>query len=297
MRINIHHVLTSDDLRLQGVEYEPDKKDLCMLFVHGMSGNFIENYVAQVLGEKLSNGGIGFIYGHNRGYNHINDICTSEKDENGGNKSKRIGVVYEIFEECIFDIDSWIKKTLELGYKRIVLAGHSLGAPKVIYYNSIKSPNLSGVVLLSPGDMVGLIKKSDYQPNSDQLYLEAENNVRNGEPRKLLSSQIWDWYNLSSQTFLSLYEVHGPVDNLPLHEANGDFTQLSKINAPILAVMGEYDDIAIDTLENDLDMIEEKASGTKSFTKVVLAKANHIYDSQEENLAETILNWINTTIK
>lgn len=292
MKINIHHVVTSDDIKLQGVEYEPDKRDLCVIFIHGMSGNFIENYFAQVLGEKLSNEGFGFLYGHNRGYSHINDVSTSQKDEKGGYKTKRIGVVYEIFEESVFDIDSWVAKAIGLGYKRIVLLGHSLGAPKVIYYNSIKKPNLAGLILLSPGDMVGLIQKPEYQSNSKELYLEAEMNINNGEPRKLLSFQIWDWYNLSSQTFLSLFNVHGPVDNIPLHEVAGDFSQLAAITAPILAVVGEYDDIAINSLEEDLEMIQQKALGAASFMKVIVPKANHTYDSQEENLASVILKWL-----
>lgn len=292
MKINIHNVKTSDDLRLQGIEYEPETKDGCVLFVHGMSGNFIENYVGQVLGEELSKNDIGFIYSHNRGYNHINDIATSQI-ENGSYKTKRIGAMYEIFTESLLDIEAWVKKCDDLGYKKIILMGHSLGAPKIIYYFSQKKPNnITGVILTSPGDMVGLITKAEYQPNFQELYDEAENNVQSGEPRKLLSSQVWDWYTLSSQTFLSLFEKHGAVDNLPLHEKDGDFSQLASINVPILGIMAEHDDIAINTLQDDLKLIEEKATGATSFTGKFVSNTGHTYDAQEKQLADVVIDWV-----
>lgn len=74
--IEIRYVQTKDDLRLQGIHYDSGKYDTCVLLVHGMTGNFIENYFGHVLGQLLSRNGIRFIYSHNRGYNFINDIPT-----------------------------------------------------------------------------------------------------------------------------------------------------------------------------------------------------------------------------
>lgn len=291
MQIKFRYVKTKDDLRLMGVEYEPKDKDTCVLFVHGMSGNFIENYFANVMGEELAKKNIGFIYGHNRGYSHLNDISTSEVIENSGFRSRRIGTVYEIFTECLIDIEAWVEECKKIGYKKIILAGHSLGASKVIYYLLQKSNDgISGVILISPGDMVGLIKK--YQPNSEDLYKEARENVEKGEPRRLLNSQIWDWYTLSSQTFLSLFEEYGPVDNLLVHRKNDHFEKLARINVPILCIMGEYDDIAINSLEEDMDILESKVKNCPEFTKKFIPKASHVYDGQELPLANAVHEWI-----
>ncbi len=78
MNIDFVYVRTKDDLRLMGVHYKPESKDIAVLAIHGMSGNVIENYFGNVLGKTLSQNGIGFIFSHNRGYNHINDIATSQ---------------------------------------------------------------------------------------------------------------------------------------------------------------------------------------------------------------------------
>src|SRR6266496_1181743 len=102
--MNIEHVWTEDDLRLMGVHYKGS--ETCILEIHGMSGNFIENYYADMLGKKLASKDYGFIYGHNRGYNHINDIATKPvKTEDNGWNLTRVGAMYELFEDSPKDIN------------------------------------------------------------------------------------------------------------------------------------------------------------------------------------------------
>lgn len=287
MNIDIEYVETEDGLRLQGIHYETDKKEVCVLVVHGMSGNFIENYFANTLGKTLHTNGIGMIYGHNRGYNHINDILT----KNG--KTKRIGATYERFSESVYDINAWIDKVEKLGYKKIVLMGHSLGCNKVIHYLDKKKPeDMAGVILASPPDMVGLFEKPEYQPNHKELLDEAKKNISEGSPRKLVSGMLWDWYNLSSQTYVDLSEEGGPVDNLPVLRNPKKFPELAKINVPILGIMGENDDIAIRSLEEDLNLIESKVEKCPSFTKKFIPDANHTYDNCEQQFSDEILRWI-----
>lgn len=132
---------TEDGLFLQGVFYESDLKDYCIVFIHGMWWNSIENYFAEVLGKEFSQNGYGFIYGHNRWYSHINDIKTSLISKDWSNTTKRIGVMYERFEECVFDIDLRIDEAKKLWYNNIVLLWHSLWCNKVIHYLYKKKSN------------------------------------------------------------------------------------------------------------------------------------------------------------
>lgn len=294
MKMNFVYVSTTDDLRLMGVHYTPAKKDTAVLFIHGMAGNIMEYYFADVLGKKLAEEGKGFVFSHNRGYNHINDIDTTQMEEKGGYKKVRFGVVYEIFEDCLLDIDAWIEETRTLGYKKIILMGHSLGCNKVIYYLSQrKLQDVVGVVLASPADMVGQIKP-EYQPDREEMIQEAQEYMKQGEPRKLLTRKLWDWYNLSAQTFLSLFMPGTNADNLPVLKNPKVWPQLSSIKQPLLAFMGEYDDIAIRKLEDDLSLIKEKATGAASFTEAMIPKASHTYDGQEDGVAEVVTKWVKT---
>jgi pimeloyl-ACP methyl ester carboxylesterase len=284
---------TDDGLNLMGVHWKVENSDTCIVCIHGMAGNIITDYFAQVLGENLSREGYGFLYGHNRGSGHISDIHTREYSEDGGNKTKRIGVTFERFGECVYDIKLWIKKAKELGYSKIILMGHSLGCNKAIHYlSNDMQTDIQGLILASPPDMVGLAKLEKYQPNYKELLQEAKQNIREGNPEKILSSLIWDWYYISSQTFLDLFEDGSPADNLPLLRNPEAFEALSKIQVPIFAFMGQNDDIEIRTLEEDLELIKQKATSSTSFTTNILEGANHTYRNKEQELSLMILEWL-----
>lgn len=291
---SIEYLWTQDNLRLMGVHYPGS--DTCVLEVHGMSGNFIENYYAHVLGEKLASAGYGFIYGHNRGYCHMNNIPTKPvKPENNGFGSTRLGAMYEQFEDCPKDISAWIAKAKELGYKKIILLGHSLGCNKVVYYlHNHPDPDIVGVILASPPDMVGLVELERYQPDHQELLGEARELVKSGKPRQLLSGGIWDGeYTLSAQTYLSLFEQDGPADNLPVNRNPETFDQLATITQPIIGIMGEHDDIEIRDLHEDIELIKSKATSCKDFEIKFISGANHDYQNCEDEFAEAVVNWLN----
>jgi pimeloyl-ACP methyl ester carboxylesterase len=290
---NFVYVWTEDDLRLSGNHYGVDDKHTGVLIIHGMSGNIIENYWGNILGEVLQEEGYGCIYSHNRGYNHINDITTKEVNQQNTHKSVRIGAVYEKFEDSVFDIDAWYKYMLSLGYKNLVLVGHSLGCNKVIHYIHKKNPkNLSGVILLSPPDMVANGKESGHSKVYERQLAEAKDNVAKGQLKKLLTDILWGWYYLSSQTFLDMLVDGCPADNLPIMRNPDSFPELLSLKVPVLVLMGEYDDIVVRSLQEDMDLLREKACNTVSFTKVFLQGASHTYDNRENELSEEILKWL-----
>ena len=291
-QLDILYLWTKDNLRLQGIHYQAKTKDTCVLFIHGMSGNFIENYFAHILGKTLAENGISFIYAHNRGYSHINDIAVNKIKKDNGYESIRMGAVYERFTECVYDIDGWLNKCRELGFKKIILMGHSLGCNKVIHYFSKKRPQgVLAVILASPPDINGLFEKREYQANHKELFQEAKKNIKANKPRKIVSGIVWDWYQLSSQTYVDLSKKNGSADNLPVLRNPKKFPELALINVPILGVMGEHDDIAIRTLKKDLDLIASKAINCPSFTKHFVENANHNYERQEKSFAKIILQW------
>ncbi len=291
--LEILHAWTEDKLNLQWMHWSSKSAKTCVVCIHGMSGNILENFFAEILGEEFSANWYGFIYGHNRWYCHINDIKTSEIEKDRGNKTRRIWAIYERFEESIYDVDLWVKETKKLGYKNIILMWHSLGCNKVIHYlYKHKNHNISKVILASPPDMVGLASLKRYQENYTEMLAEAKKNIANNKPKKLLSSSLWDWYFISSQTFVDLFEDHCPADNLPLLRNPEKFEELAQINIPIFAFMGEFDDITINSLEKDLQQIKEKAINCPKFDTAILEWSNHVYGNKEKELATMILNWL-----
>ena len=290
--MKVEHVWTQDGLRLMGVHYEG--KDVCIVAIHGMAGNFIENYFATKLGERLSAEGYGFIYGHNRGYSHVNDIATKplNTDDNGWDYT-RVGQVYELFEDSPKDVAVWVEKAQKLGYKKIILLGHSLGCNKVIYYlYKNLGVEVAGVVLVSPPDMVGSVEIEKYSENHNKFLMQARELVQAGKPREVLDGKIWDWYEISAQTYLSLFERSGPADNLPVLRNPDEFEQLASIKQPILGIMGEHDDIEIRNLKDDIELIKSKATASSDFIVQFVEGANHSYENRENELASVVVNWL-----
>lgn len=267
---------TEDGLRLQGTYFESDKRDICVILIHGMCGNIIDNYFATIWGKELSKNNIGFIYGHNRGHSIENDILMKD------GPARRYGCMYEIFEECIFDIDLWINKAKELGYKRIMLAGHSYGCNKIIYHYYKKKPDILGMIFASAPDMTSSDKDHKI------LIEEAKKNIDNNEPTKLLHKMVDDYMYFSSQTYYNWYKEDSNLDNIPIIRNPEHWNQFSTIDVPILTFSGAN--------EPDkylhLDLLKEKALSCPNFTYKYIDDSGHTYKKCEIETSKVILDWI-----
>ncbi|MEK9200720.1 MAG: alpha/beta hydrolase [Patescibacteria group bacterium] len=286
--LDLIYTITSDKLRLPGIHFIPENPtDICLLVIHGMSGNILENYWGDVLGRYAVSQGVGCIFSHNRGFGQISDPSYVNSSKN-----LHAGAVYERFSDCVLDIDSWVGTTRSLGYSRIILLGHSLGGPKVIKYMSEKNPTeIVKVILASAADMVGLFYKDE--PNAAALMSEAQSNISSDQPEKLLSSKIWDWYFLSSQTLVDLFSEHGPADLLPIIRNPDVYPELASIKVPVLAFYGEHDDsYVLSTPQADLDRMKSKATNTPTFTTAIIPGANHVYLDKEKEMSAVVLSWI-----
>lgn len=222
----INDAYTEDNMRLPMMHFSIKEKDICIIFVHGMCQTIIDNYFSIVCGNLLQENNIGFIYAHNRGYSIENDILMKDRTYT------RCGCMYEIFEDCTFDIDLAINKAKELGYKKIIFMGHSYGCNKLIYYYYKKHPEVIGMILASAPDMVGLqlLHQKDY----NQLIKEAKQNIDNGKPTKLLSNLIEDYMYISSQTYYNWFNKDSNLDNLPVMGNSNNWYQFESLDIPIL---------------------------------------------------------------
>lgn len=276
----INNAYTEDGLRLPMVHFDSKEKDICVIFIHGMCQTIIDNYFATVWGNILVENNIGFLYEHNRGHSIENDILMKD------GSYQRYGCMYEIFEDCIKDIDLAIYKAKELGYKRFILLGHSYGCNKLIYYYYKKRPNILGLILASAPDMKGLqlYRQNDYK----NLIIEAKKNISDGNPTKLLSNLIEDYMYMSSQTYYNWFNENSNLDNLPVMSYSDNWEQFESINVPILTFSGS------DETDNylHLDLLKNKAKNCKDFEYKIINNTNHFYNQKENEIAILILNWI-----
>lgn len=281
----IDNAYTEDGLRLPMIHFNTHKKDICVIFVHGMCQTIIDNYFAVVCGNLLSKNNIGFIYAHNRGHSIENDILMKD------GTYERYGCMYEIFEDCVYDIDLAISEAKQLGYKRFILMGHSYGCNKVIYYNYKNKTDILGIILASAPDMVGLqlYRQQDY----NELIKEAKENIEKGDSTKLLSNIIEDYMYMSSGTYYNWFNSESNLDNLPIMGNSENWIQLENIQVPLLTFSGDK--------ETDnylhLDILKEKAKNCKNFEYKIIDDADHFYHNKEKEISNLIYNWISNKFK
>lgn len=280
----ISDAYTEDGLKLPMVHFESIEKDISVICIHGMCGTIIDNYFATVWGKFLAEKNIGFIYEHNRGHSIENDIVMKNAP------TKRYGCMYELFEDCIYDIDLAIETAKSKGYKRIILLGHSYGCNKVIYYYYKKHPDLLGIILASAPDMVGI--HYSLQPDYQELIQEAQENINKGKPRKLLHKMIEDYMYMSSGTYYNWYNENSNLNNLPILSNPQHWTQFEGIDKPILTFSGSNEE----EYYLHLDLLKEKAIHCNNFEYKVIKDTGHTYWSKEIEIANLIYEWIQKII-
>lgn len=282
------HRDTKDGLSLVGCYWEGKKEKACIVFTHGMFDNILENNFVELMGEELSKKGYGFIFGHNRGYGVINTILVRDR-ESGRFSNKIIGSTYEKFGESIYDVDLWVETAKSFGYSKIILASHSFGWLKNLYYVSKKGlKDISGFIMASPPDASGLIRKWD---KAEAMMKEAWGNIEQGHSKKIMEHRMLDIFPISSRTFYS-YRKDGILDIFPLVESPEDFGYFSKIDRPMIMFLAERDNIIVETPEKDIEKIKNYAKSSEDFSGIVIEKTTHKYIKKEKELVSYINDWI-----
>lgn len=282
--IDLLYEYNDDNLMLQGTYFDSRKKDICILFIHGQAQSILNNKFAYEFGKYFSKNGISFLYGHNRGYDFINCMF----DKNGAFIYN--GATFELFGDSLKDIKVWVNKIKELGYKKIILFGHSLGCNKVLYYLSKYQYNIDGVIFASAPDMVGITKKEEL--NFDKLHNEAIGLLKNNK-NGILTHLIGGTDYISAKTFIDQNTENSPIDNFPIERNPVVFEQLSKIIIPVLSFCGSLEYPTY--LKQEL--LKEKAINCTDYTYEIIDNTNHFYKNTEEYVEKLITEWINRTLK
>jgi pimeloyl-ACP methyl ester carboxylesterase len=289
MKTSFHRIYTNDGLELHGLLYKPDNESRTVLAqVHGMAGNFYENKYLDSLANTLTRNNIAFSPFNNRGNGHI---TTFVKRNNDKIEYVKAGNAHERFEDCLIDIKSHIDFLESQGFTNIHLSGHSLGAPKVVYYLSkSQDKRIKSLILLSPADMIGLVK--DNEQRFKEEITEAEKLVKEGNGNSLLSREVYDEYPISANTYLNFFGNDSKIGVLNFHKKEDEFKALSLINQPMLTVMGRKDDVLIVPIEEIMETIKKKAISSRKCEYNILGEATHDYRGFEQELANSVLDWL-----
>lgn len=290
MKTNLCHAVTADGLRLSGLLFEPEGAVAAViLHLHGRAGNFYGNTFLETMIKEYTKAGFAFLSVNTRGHDHIADFRVGRTEE-----LKRIGQAFDIFSDCVIDIDAWLKLLKELSFTKVVLQGHSHGAAKAVYFLAKNPrPEIMAIVLASPADAAGLLKKFNRQ-SFDQDLLESKELMSQGRGNQLLSHKIRDWYYVSAKSFIDEFGQNSVANIFPIFD-KGSFKELAGIKIPVLAFYGSKENTAVFSPQEDLKIVGSHLTNPKS-KKLIFDGADHTYLGYEDEVALTIVNWLKTII-
>lgn len=273
--------LASDGLRLNGFLVGRPGSRGCIVYVHGMTGNFYSSLVSREIAKAVGREGISTFMINTRGHDiESGGHIVSGRDQ----KRVRIGTRVERFEDSIKDLEGALKYLRSIGYREFVLAGHSTGCQKILYYQFKKSDrSIKGLVFLAPDD--------DYNLNRKELGRRWAGLVR--KAKSLSKARKGDVYvpgmPFSPQRFLSVADL-GRVESR-LFDYDGRLSEFRKVRTPMYVVFGTRDEGAVKPVKKYIEILRE-ANRSTCFDSLIIKGARHSFRKHEAEVVKGVSAWI-----
>lgn len=275
-------IKTSDGITLEGIVVPPKKKGrIALIWLHGLTSRFSHGQdLIRALSDLTRKNGIAYFKFNTRGHEIVSR----------GTKKKLIGGAFEKFEECVRDIDAMIRFAKKLGYKKIILAGHSTGANKTLYYQyKKKNPAVKGIILAGAISDMSAWKTKDAKKMSRAIRI-----ARQTKEKDALLPQEYGIY--SAARYLSLFEAGHAEDVFPYHNPNANWKELKSVRVAVAVIIGSEDEHRDRPVKNIMEAFRKNAISVKSFSGIIIKGANHGFQKHEQELAREIIQWIKRAI-
>ncbi len=275
----IVQVETNDDIPDSGALFTPPKnatKPIAVIWIHGAGTNFYSpTYLA--ISRALAKRSFTVITGNTR----MHDLGNVEAWR--GEKRIRAGMYWGVPSEQVRDIAAWIDYAETLGFKQVVLVGHSAGANATREYQvQTQDPRVAGLVLAS-GDV-----RPDTRIPPPEWISKAKQFMADGRPEELVQGPF-----LSAATFLDI--VDRPSGFKDFFGALSTDAGVARIQCPLLVLLGTDGDVGN---EEDLELIKSSikrlATGPSHIDTALIQGADHMYNGQEDRVAQVIASWADT---
>lgn len=281
MKTELLYFYAKDGLALQGLLFRSRPRNTTvMLNVFGMVGNFFGSERIEKFAKAAAGTNVDFFSASNRGMGAV----FSFHKRNG--ERKFIGTAHERFEDCVFDIGGAIEFLKSMGYKRIILVGHSTGCQKSVFYQYVKrDPSVKGIVLLAPMGDYDIAKKILGKRLAKAVAI-SRRMVKEGRGHE--TTPTWISY-YSAARFLSYAVPTNPEARLFNYDSA--LTEFKSIRCPILVVIGSKEENRTKPIKEHMRILHA-ATTAKHFDSVILDGADHGFRGKESQLAKIVVDWV-----
>lgn len=297
MLVSLEQITTKDGITLDGaVADAKGKKRVGILFVPGLTSNFSH---ARALWRGLAaagkNRGIGVAAFNTRGH----DIMAGYRRKRPGEKRGRyvmLGAAFENFKDCIYDIRAGVRFLKKRGYRTIILAGHSTGSQKSLYYLSqTRDRNVKGLVLAGPVSDIS-VRRRELGHGFTKNIAAAKRFMKRSGGRTLLPPSITKEF-LSAQRYVSLFSPGSPEDVFPYYNPKAEWTALRRIKTPTLVIFGGKDEYLDRSAKETVKTFLAHAPARSRLVTAVIKSAGHNFRGKEKDFANAIIKWIKLELR
>ncbi len=282
--MEIIRVKTPRGIELKGAMWGSDRMNTVVIMMSGICSNVFQNDLLTSTGGLLSKNNIAFIAGH------AMDAfsCIAYSDFSTG-KQKYTGVVYDDFSLVYEDVEAYVKFARDLGFKNIILAGHSLGSNKIIHYLGNTSDNFVDYFIVSAP--VDLAHWFEVMPNVKECIELAKKFVDENRGTEILPYLFGGFSPMSAETVLSFYNAFN-LKNCPLISNNGETASLFNIKVNGSFVIGEKDSLTDGNPEGFMVKLNSYCKHPERNQLIVIPDASHIFYGKDKEYAQTILECV-----
>jgi pimeloyl-ACP methyl ester carboxylesterase len=278
--VQLARVRTRDGVWLDGLVVAPRRRrSTALVWVHGLGSVFSSGQpLVAELAACLPAAGIGYVKFNTRGHDFV---------ARGGRRLA--GAAFERFTDCVEDLRAVIGYAARLGYRRIVLAGHSTGANKSLYYaGTRRDRRVRALALLGPvSDIAGEAKRVGGATLGRRV-VAAERLARR-DPLALVP-RAWGFW--SARRYVSLYKPGQAEDVFPYHRPGARWRALRAVRVPVAVVIGARDRYLDRSPPALIEVFRTEARRARSFASFIVPGANHGFDGRERALARWLVRWI-----
>jgi acetyl esterase/lipase len=282
--VSLVSVQTRDGVVLDGVSAHPrGRRWTALIWVHGLGSAFSSGQpLIRALSAGLNAAGIGYLKLNTRGHGVVTRA------------GKRLaGAAFEHFGESVHDIRATIALAAGCGYRRVILAGHSTGANKVLHYMArTRDRRVAGLILLGPvSDVAGERKRIGRRELARRV--AAAERIARRDPEALVPRA---WGFRSARRFISLYRPGEAEDVFPYYRPDAGWTALRRVRVPMAVILGSRDEYLDRRPEAVTAAFERNATRARSFSGIVVPRANHGFRGHERALVREIVRWSRTVV-
>lgn len=280
--MKIIRVNTQRGLELKGAMWGNASMDSVVIIMSGICSNVFQNDLLIAAGEMLSQNNIACIAGH--AMDAFSFIAYSDFSIG---KQKFTGVVYDDFSFVYEDVESYVKYAKDLGFKNIILAGHSLGSNKIINYLGNTPDNYVNYFIVSAP--VDLMHWFNVMPNVKECIELAQKLVNENRGKEILPDLFGGFSPMCAETALSFYNTHN-LKNCPVISGDGETDSLFNIKINGSFVIGEKDSLTDGNPKDFIEKINSHCKNPEHNQVIVVPDSSHIFYGKHEEYAKIMFD-------